>query len=236
MPRKQPHVKAPRAYDSSKRRQEAEQTRERILQVAEQLFRTHGYARTSIAAVAAAAGVSVETIYKAVGGKPGLVRAIREKALEGNAPVPAEMRSDALQINERDPRAIITGWAALAQEVAPRVVPILLVVRAAAAVDPRLEALQQELDEARLTRMTHNARSLLEAGHIRPGVTLDEAADVLWAYSSPELYELLVITRGWPVDRYGRFIADAMIAALLPDGGDGQRDADDEARSGAAQP
>ncbi len=47
-------------------------------------------------------------------------------------------------------------------------------------------------------------------------MTLDAATDVLWTYSSPELYELLVLRRSWSVERYGRFIADAMIAALLP--------------------
>ena len=101
-------------------------------------------------------------------------------------------------------------------EVAPRVAPVLLLVREAAASDPELARLQAEMDAARLTRMTHNARTLLKGGHLRTGITLDAAADVLWTYSSPELYELLVIRRGWAVERYGRFIADAMIAALLP--------------------
>jgi hypothetical protein len=64
--------------------------------------------------------------------------------------------------------------------------------------------------------MTHNAQTLLKGGHLRPGIDLDEAADVLWTYSSPELYELFVVRRGWTVERYGRFVADAMIAALLP--------------------
>ena len=104
----------------------------------------------------------------------------------------------------------------LAMEVAPRVAPVLLLVRDAAASDPELARLQAEMDAARLTRMTHNARTLLKGGHLRRGITLDEAADVLWTYSSPELYDMLVIRRGWAVERYGRFIADAMIAALLP--------------------
>jgi hypothetical protein len=64
--------------------------------------------------------------------------------------------------------------------------------------------------------MMHNARTLLKGGRLREGITLDAATDVLWTYSSPELYELLVIRRGWSVERYGRFIAEAMIAALLP--------------------
>jgi hypothetical protein len=63
--------------------------------------------------------------------------------------------------------------------------------------------------------MRANARRLDEAGHLRPGVTVDEAADVMWTYSSAELYELLVLRRGMPLERYGQFVADAMMAALL---------------------
>ena len=60
------------------------------------------------------------------------------------------------------------------------------------------------------------SRGLREAGHLRPDITVDRAADIMWTYSSPELYELLVIRRGWPAERYGQFIAQALIAALLP--------------------
>ena len=55
--------------------------------------------------------------------------------------------------------------------------------------------LHEEMDAARLTRMTHNAKTLLKGGHLRPGLTLEAATDVLWTYSSPELYELLVLRR-----------------------------------------
>jgi hypothetical protein len=64
--------------------------------------------------------------------------------------------------------------------------------------------------------MTHNARNLAAANHLRAGITVKLAGEIMWTYSSPELYELLVVTRGWPVARYGKLIADAMIAALLP--------------------
>ena len=60
------------------------------------------------------------------------------------------------------------------------------------------------------------AGALADAGHLQPGITVAQAADILWTYSSPELYELLVLRRGWPAEHYGRFIAQAMIAALLP--------------------
>ena len=160
--------------------------------------------------------MSEETVYKAFGNKIALVRAIRDKALAGQGPVHAERRSDRMQARQTDPRTIIREWGVLSMEVAPRVAPVLLLVRAAAASDPELAQLQDEMDGARLTRMRHNARTLLNGGHLRTGITLDVATDVLWAYSSPELYELLVVRRGWSVERYGRFIADAMIAALLP--------------------
>lgn len=189
-----------------------------MISAAQRLFLRDGYDATTVAAVAAEARVSAETIYKAFGGKPGLVRAVCDMALAGEGPVPAETRSDELQATEADPRKIIRGWGILAAEVAPRASPIALLLRAAAASDPDAAALRAEIDASRLTRMTFNARNLGEAGHLRDGITVEQAGEVLWTYSSPELYELLVLNRGWPVGRYAAFIADAMIAALLPPG------------------
>src|SRR5690349_6226104 len=153
-------VRQKRGYDATRRRERAQRTRGRMLDAAELLLLRDGYASTTIAAIAARARVSPETVYKTFGGKPGLVRAIRERALAGAGAVHAEVRSNALQQRTRDRDTIIRGWARLATEVAPRVSPILLLVRDAAAHDPQMAALQAELDESRLARMTHNARSL----------------------------------------------------------------------------
>jgi AcrR family transcriptional regulator len=210
-------VKRTRRYDSARRLDAAQRRRTAVIEAARRLFLRDGFSSTTIARIAADAGVSEETVYKGFGNKIALVRAIRDQALAGVGPVHAERRSDRMQASESDPRQIIRGWGVLTMEVAPRVAPVLLLVRDAAASDPELARLQAEMDAARLTRMTHNAQTLLKGGHLRRGITLDEAADVLWTYSSPELYEMLVIRRGWDVERYGRFIADAMIAALLPD-------------------
>lgn len=215
MPRRAPTVKQKRPYDASRRREQARRNRDRIIVAAERLFLRDGYAATTIAAAATDAGVSEDTVYKSFGGKAGLVRAIRVKALEGRGPVPAEQRSDELQTRETDGRRIIEGWGALTTEVMPRVAPILLLVRDAAAVDHEGQALLEELDADRLRRMTGNARRLRKGGHLRAGITLAQAADVLWTYSAPELYELLVLRRGWSRRRYGRFVANAMIEALL---------------------
>ena len=216
MERKSASVNTRRRYDSSGRRERARQTRGQIVAAAEELFLSGGYAATTVAAIAAAARVSVETIYKAFGGKPGLVRAIVEKGLAGEGPVPAEERSDHIRDTEPDPQQILTAWGTFTTEIGPRVAPILTLARDAATSDPEIAALLEEISAARLARMTLNARGLSDAGHLRPGITVGEAADIMWTYSSPELYDLLVTRRGWPAERFGSFVGQALIAALLP--------------------
>jgi AcrR family transcriptional regulator len=219
MERNSPAVNTRRRYDSAGRRERARQTREQIVGIAEELFHSRGYAATTVAAIAAQARVSVETVYKSFGGKPGLVRAIVDKGLAGRGPVPAEQRSDQIRDTESDPRRILAAWGDFVAEIAPLAVPVLLMARDAAAGDPELAALLDEIGAARLERMRVNARALARDGHLRAGLTLGQAADILWTYSSPELYELLVLRRRWPAEQYGRFVAQAMIAALLPPAG-----------------
>jgi AcrR family transcriptional regulator len=211
-------VKPRRRYDSPRRAEQARQTRAAVTGAARRLFLRDGFAATTITAIAAEAEVSAETIYKAFGSKPGLVRAICDQALAGEGRVPAETRSDDLQASEPDPRKIIRGWGKLSAEIAPRVSPILLLLRAAALTDPQMADLRAEIDDSRLGRMTRNARHLHQAGHLRTDMTAEHAGEIMWTYSSPELYELLVLGRCWPPEQYGAFIAEAMIAALLPPG------------------
>lgn len=216
-------VKGKRPYDASRRREFARQNGDRIIEAAERRFLREGYRPTTIVSLAADAGVSVDTIYKSFGGKPGLIRAIHARALQGQRSMPAEQRSDEIQASEPDPRKILTAWGQLVTEIAPRAAPIYLLLRATATTDPELRALLEEIDAARLRRMTDNARRLHTAGHLRPGITVAQAADVLWTYSSADLYELLVLRRGMPLKQYGHFVANAMTAALLPATGDPAR-------------
>jgi AcrR family transcriptional regulator len=211
-------VKPKRAYDSRRRQQQARRSQAAVLDAARRMFLARGYSATTLTAVAEAADVSVETIQKAFGGKRGLVSAIWRQGLDGSGPVPAWQRSDDMRMAEPDPEAVLRNWGVLTTEVAPRAAPILLLIRAAAATDPEMAALYEEAEVARLERMELNARHLHERGHLREGITLEQARDVLWTYSSTELYELLVLRRGWPLHRYGRFVADGLIAALLPRG------------------
>jgi AcrR family transcriptional regulator len=209
-------VKGRRPYDASRRREQARLTREQVLDVAQARFLADGYAVTTIATIAGDAGVSVDTIYKAFGGKPGLVRAIRERALVGAGPVPAEQRSDAISRAAANGYDVVAGWGQLIAEVAPRVAPILLLVRDAAVADPEMATLQRDLDDDRHRRMTDNARALHERGFLRADVGADEAADVLWLCSAPELYERLVLRRHWPIERFAAFAVTTMTSALLP--------------------
>lgn len=204
-----------RPYDATLRRERARQTHEGLLDAALVRFLESGYAATTVDSIADDAGVSAATIFKSYGGKPGLVRALCERALKGAGPIPAEHRSDELKQAEPDSRRLIEGWGRLTAEVAPRVAPILLLLRDAASGDPLAAALHGELDRSRLNRMSLNARHLVAAGHVRPGLGLAATRDVLWLYSSPELYDLLVRRRRWSVGRYSEFVAAAMIAALL---------------------
>ncbi len=208
-----------RPYDASRRRERAQRSRDEILEVARTRFLADGYAATTVARIAGDANVSVETIYKAFGSKAGLVRAIWERALEGVGPVPAERRSDEMRSREVDARTIFERWSVFVTEIAPLGAPIMLLAREAAASDPELAELVQRAEEARVARMEHNASDLLERGLLRPGITLDEARDVLLTYSSIELYGLLVVRYGWPIERFGRFIVSGMVAWLLGDGG-----------------
>lgn len=209
-------VKGNRRYDSRGRRQQADRNRDAALDAAERLFLERGYAGTSVASVAKEAGLSVQTIYKVFGGKSGLVKAIYFRGLLGKGDHPAYARSDAMREREVDPRRIMCQWGALTTEVASVVSPIRLLMRSAAVTDPEMAGLLKETDEDRLARARHHARFLKERGHLREGITLEEATDVLWTCSSIEIYDLLVLQRNWPLPRFARFVSDFMITALLP--------------------
>lgn len=210
-------VKTTRRYESRVREAQARRTRESILQAAQKQFLDTGYAATTIAGIAEQAGISVDSIYKTFGGKPGLVRAIYERGLKGRGPVPAYERSEQVRMRESDPRAIMREWGQLAAEVGSEVTPIQLLIRSAAGADPSAATLLKEISAHRLTRMRNVARFLSDRGYLRDGVSVAQAADVMWTCTSAELFELLVLQRGWSLRRFGRFVTDFMIASLLPE-------------------
>ena len=208
----------PRRYDASRRREQARLNRGAIVAAARQRFLDDGFTATKIATIAADAGATTDTIYKSFGGKTGLLRVICEEALEGEGVIPAEQRSNAMQASETNPRRMLRALGTLTTEVAPRIAPLLLLLSTVAEADPAIAQLRADFDAARLARMTHVAQKLTSKTQLRPGLSVEEAAEIMWAYSSPELYGLLVVTRGWRPERYGEFVGDSLVDALLGGG------------------
>jgi AcrR family transcriptional regulator len=206
-----------RAYDSSRRQEQARQTRRAVLDAAHRLFVEQGYAKTTMAAVAGEVGVSVETVYKAFGNKPGLVKAVFDVAVVGDdEPVPL-MQRELVQRIETEPDACekLRIYGAHLVTTGARTAAILLVVRSAAATDDGAAELWEQLQAERLTGMSAFAKHLDEGGHLRTGVSAAEARDVVWTHNSVEMWDLLVIQRGWSAERFGAWIGQQLIAALL---------------------
>lgn len=207
-----------REYDSTSRQRQARAKRQAVLAAARHAFVTNGYASTTLAAVAAAAGVSVETIYKSFGSKPALAKAVFDVDVVGDdEPIPMLQRQFVQRnMAEQDPRRKLIDYGEHLSTVSPRIGPLLLVVRDAAAVDVGAAELWQQLQTERLTGMTAFAVHLAAEGHLRQDVTTSQAGDVLWTYNSVELWDLLVNQRHWTLPAYGLWIAEQLIAALLP--------------------
>jgi AcrR family transcriptional regulator len=203
-----------RSYDSSRRRADARARRETVLGAARELFLRDGFAGTTVAAIADRAEVSAEMVYKTFGGKAGLIEALYRQAVLGSGDEPAFERSDRLR-GLADPREILFGWSRLSMEVGPRVTAIQLLVRDAALVDGSARRVLAELDELRMARMRDNAQHLHDAGHLRAGVGVEEAADLMWSVTAPEMVELLVHRRGWRLEQFADFVYETLSNALL---------------------
>jgi AcrR family transcriptional regulator len=212
-----PPVKRTRRYDSSGRQAQAREARARILEAARARFLDHGYGATTVPAIARDAGVSPETVYKAFTNKAGLLKGVCDVALAGDdEPVPLRERSPVRAIQaEPDPRQKVTLWANFFVSFAARLVPVLLVVRGAAANDATAAAVWDQMLAERHQGMSEFAHHLFDGGHLRADVSEEEAGDVLWALNSPELWEMFVLRSGWDPDRYGRWMAKVATDTLL---------------------
>ena len=206
-----------RRYDSTRRREQARVTRLVVVEAARRLFLERGFAATTVPAVAAEAAVSVQTVYKVFGTKARLAKAVFDVSMAGDDEPETMLERPALASvrDEPDPRVMFRRYGEFLADVAPRHVPVQLVIRDAAGSDPDARSVWDELQAERLRGMSMFARALHDRGHLRPGVSTTEARDVLWTYNSAELFELLVVQLGWSPKRYGRWIADALTAALL---------------------
>jgi AcrR family transcriptional regulator len=216
-----------RSYRSPLRAEQARQTQRRIIDAAYELLLEQGYTATTMAGVAAAAGVSTQTVYKAFGTKPALVKRVYDVRLVGDdEPIPFADRPEAIEMRaQRDPRRFLAGYAALGRGLAERLGPLLRVLVAGArAGDPELREFVDTVNGERLVGATQIVRRLEELGALRPGLTPERARDAIWMLNSVEVWGLLTEQRGWTGEEYadwiGRAMADAVLASSDPAPGD----------------
>jgi AcrR family transcriptional regulator len=212
----------PRTYRSSVREEQARRTRQAILAAARRLFGEKGFVATTIAQIAAEAGVAVDTVYASVGPKPVLMRLLMETAISGSdEAIPAEQRDYVRQVRAASTaERKIRIYAGAVVQVNTRMAPLHLVLRDAAAQAPELAQIRDEIVTRRARNMRMFAQDLADTGELRPGTDVEEVADVVWSMNSAEYYSLLVRERGWDPDRFAQWLADAwcrLFLAAYPD-------------------
>jgi AcrR family transcriptional regulator len=210
-------VKSRRRYNSPLRAEQASETRRRVLAAARELFLADGYGKTTVAAIAAAAGVSPDTIYVSLGGKRGLLEAVLARAREDpDDPAQRDQQRRREEIATlTDPHERLRRLIGLSCETLARTTPVHAVIRGAADGHPFAAELLADLLSVRLETQSRNLRTYLGSS-LRDGLPPDEAAERYSALLSPELHHLLTVDRGWSQDRYEAWVAELLVRDLLP--------------------
>jgi AcrR family transcriptional regulator len=210
-------VKSKRRYDSSRRREQAATTRRDILEAAQRLFEQQGFAATTMAAIAAEAGVALKTVYVAFETKSGVLRSLWHLLLRGDqddVPV-GERRWYHEVLEEPDPERQLRLNARNSRTVKQRAGALLGVIRDAASADRDIETLWSRIQ----TDFYEIQRRIVEALHrkkaLRPGLDVTRATDILWTLNHPDLWQLLVRERGWTPDEYEQWFGDTTCSQLL---------------------
>jgi AcrR family transcriptional regulator len=210
------HAK-PRSYESPRRRLQAAATRRDILQASLRLFERSGYAATSMAAIAAEAGVAPKTVYLAFQSKRGLLLALWHLLLRGDEePTPVGERTWFLEVlDEPDPERLLRLNARNSRAVKERAGVVLRILAEAAASDAELGALWGRIQREFYENQRAVVVRLAEIGALRSGLDVARGADILWTLNHPVVYALLVGERGWTAAEYEEWLADGSCAQLL---------------------
>jgi AcrR family transcriptional regulator len=206
-----------RAYDNTRRAEQARLTRRSVVDAARDLLTERGPAAVTMRDVAEHAGVSAETVKKAFGTKSALIKTVYDVTLAGDdEPIPMidrpEIRAVFLAPNPRDKLA---RYAALARRIGERVGPMLAKLLAAArGGDAELTQFRATINGERLVGADLLVSHLASTGGLRTGLDPGRARDIVWALISPEVYELLVSDRGWSPQEYEQWLTQALADAL----------------------
>jgi AcrR family transcriptional regulator len=200
-----------RSYDSTRRREAAARTRERMLAAARRQFAEHGFPGATVDAIAEEAGVSPQTFYTAFGSKSGVLFALLDDMPAAADPV-ALATALAAAPDARRQLALLVDYRLRLYASA---LDVLEAVRAAAPHEPDVAAVWSEGEE----RRRRNQRELLSSwdrrGDLRPGLTRRRADDVLWALTGPDVYRLFVVERGWARATFESWLVDLLGRELL---------------------
>jgi AcrR family transcriptional regulator len=206
-----------RPYRSPRREAQARATRLDVLEAARRLFVERGYAATTMAEVAAAAGVARKTVTTSFPTKRDLLMAVWDLALKGaDSEVPVAMQEWFLQaMAEPDPYRQIELIAHHTRMIRDRAGDVMEALAAAAAADPEIAAQQKQMTTEYYANQGQIIESLAAKGALRTDLTLAEANDVLFALNSGHVYHDLVRFRRWPGERFEAWLAATLQQQLL---------------------
>ncbi len=214
--------KKTRSYNSLRRKEQAEATRQKIIGAAHRLFVAHGYTATTLPAIAHKAGVSMPTVTAIFGTKYALLNALIKATVQGDdAPTLLTDRTWwQAMLQEPNPTKQLTLYGANVRNIHERTTDIFEIVRGAATADAELAVLQRSLTNSRLEDVRMVAQSLAEKNALKIGTPVEQATDILWALGSADIYRMLVVDRGWSPSQYQQWLGRTLLDSLLMHSGD----------------
>jgi AcrR family transcriptional regulator len=206
-----------KAEPGTRRAAQARATRRRITDQALELFLRHGYAATTLDQIAAQAGVAVQTVYFHFGNKATVLKEVVDLLAVGDdEPIPLLDRPWVERVRqEPDSRRALAIWLSNGRVIFTRVAPIMKIVRDAAGADPEMAAQWQTNQRQRLTAYRAFAQQFADKQALRPGLSVQEAADIIFALVSLEVYFLLTAERGWTPAQWEAWITATLTDAIL---------------------
>ena len=206
-----------RPYRSPLRQEQAEATRQRILEAGLRLFAARGYSASSISQIALEAGVSTETIYASVGSKRGIIDALLAQV--DTMRIPDQAR-EAAAARGGSARAAIEVLAEMATGFWAKHHVLVGVLRKGIG-DPEIGEAWVERQRAR-RGLIHGIVSSWPRGSLPPDLDVRRASDIAWALSSDEMFDLLVGMQGWTTTAYQEWLTSSLMRELLSDAAAGR--------------
>jgi TetR/AcrR family transcriptional regulator of autoinduction and epiphytic fitness len=207
-----------RKYDSSRRKEQSRQTRLQISKAAHRLFIKHGYTGTTIDAIAQEAGVAQKTVYAIFGSKHKILAFLLDISLGGDdQPVSLLERPEPQAVlHDTDQNRQLAMFAQGITEIVSRAAPVFEIMRSAAKTESEIASLLHNLYQERLNNMRTFVQHVAANGPLRSGLDEAYASEIVWAITSPEVFQLLTTQHDWPKEKYSHWLADTLTRLLLP--------------------